>query len=349
MTFSSATLPGGDYEKLRVEGKDVTATLDEDSGGVYRFKLVELEDGAVMKIQGKVDVMIEESLYIDDGATIILADDASMVRFYVGGNVTVKSGAIGIPPAVAQSGDIKVEDLDGYIHPKRIRLYSFPTIDGGDDMALVIVQDASVILLNMITPSKKVAILRDSTVIGRLTGSDVMLSHGARLFYDPILDNKMGYTVFNGPMYKNNGDPQDGLMTGLSTYDPMQGLDQFKAHMMGHIFEEVDAVPFVPPGDPDPRNADRAVEKPWPFVAMAIEEGNYVAGDNDERQESLYVPLDDTNFDVDQFYNDGLIIATYTKTSNVVEDVVEDVVDVVEDIGDGVGGLLGGVGGLLGG
>ncbi len=176
-----------------------------------------------------------------------------------------------------------------------------------------------------------------------------MLSHGARLFYDPILDNKMGYTVFNGPMYKNNGDPQDGLMTGLSTYDPMQGLDQFKAHMMGHIFEEVDAVPFVPPGDPDPRNADRAVEKPWPFVAMAIEEGNYVAGDNEERQESLYVPLDDTNFDVDQFYNDGLIIATYTKTSNVVEDVVEDVVDVVEDIGDGVGGLLGGVGGLLGG
>ncbi len=346
---SSTTLEGGRYGVLRVSGKDVTATLDDTTGGVYRFDELELEDGAVLKIQGRVDLMIEGWFYVDDGATLVLADDSSRIRIYAGNKVIIKGGAIGVNPDVAQSGSMSAEDLDEYIHPKRIRLYSYPVSDGANKNTPITIQDGSLVIMSVIAPSKKIAVMKNTTVIGRLTGQEVAISMGARLLYDPVLDNQMGYTAFNGPMYKSNGDPQDGLVDALNDYDTTLGLTPFTSWMMGRVFVEVDAVPFVPPGDPDPRSADKATEKPWPFVAMAIEEGNYVAGDNDERQESLYVPLDNTNFDVDQFYNDGLIIATYTKTSNIIEDIVDDVEDIIEDIGDGVGGLLGGVGGLLGG
>ncbi|MCB9838498.1 MAG: hypothetical protein H6813_04100 [Phycisphaeraceae bacterium] len=337
-TDASTTLVGGEYQRLDVLNDSVTVTLDDSTGGLYHFTGdVVLDTNAVLQVKGDVSVRIDGKFNILNGSTVVLADDTSRVRFYVQANMCVKNAGIGVPPAVAARTDRSPQDLEGLTNdPRRIKVYGMTADDHGTPGSTIELRDNSIGVLCIVAPVDIVSVTKGATVVGRLTGKMVKVSETGTLFYEPMMDDHRGFTAFTGPYYKSNGDPLDGLCAALASYDMTQGLDLFTAHIKAHSVVEIDAIPVPGPGDPTPRTEGKAKEKPWPFVAKAIEEGITIPSDNSERQEGLYVPLDPTIFDLDQFYNNGVIVATYAHDA---DNVVDEVVDAADNLVGGLGKL----------
>ena len=315
----SATLPGGQYQTLRIANTDVTATLDDATGGVYLFDSIDLSDGAVLRINGDVIVGVTNNFKVADGATIELANDTARVRFYVGGNFDVLNAGIGVTPVVARNLARRVEDIVEYVDPSRIGFYALADDAGGLLSPSILVDNASIAMMVVNAPTARIKVKGSSSVVGRLTGERVHITDDSALYYDPALDNKLGITAFNGPYYKSTGEPIDGLVAAMVSYNTTLGLDGFNAYILAHTVEQIDAVVLSAPGDPTPRSEQRAKEKLWPFEAMAIESGSWVPANKDELQTSLYVEIDPTTCDLKQFYDDGVIVKD-TSMSGTMED-----------------------------
>ncbi len=336
----SQTLAGGAYQNLEASNAGSVVTLDDASGAMYSFDAIRLRDGAAIRISGDVGVHVSGDLRIEEGATFELADDASSLRLYLGGGFELDNAGFGVPSEVAMKPMRDIRDLDSYTNPGMLKVYLLGALDGGDGAATVDVRGHSLAVMNAIAPANNVTVQETSTVVGRLTGERVCVRDDSLLCYDPMLDNNMGFTSFDGPFYQNDGSPISGLTDALASYNTALGFDGFTAHLEANSVPVVEAVDIAMPGEPTPRSDRRAAEKPWPFIAMSIEMGNWVTGDHGERQEGLYVPLDDSIFDLDQFYGDGLIVATYGDSDDLIDGVEDVIDDALGGVGDALDGLL---------
>ena len=308
----SQRLPSGWYDaNLTVDQRDSVVTLDDADGGMYLFKDLTLDHESVLLISGSVLVGVHNNLKIENLSAIEFADDSSSVRFYVGKQIKVQRAAVGLPREIARNEARQITDIEKYIDPSRLRVYALESAFGGDLDPDIDIFGGSIANMVVHAPLSQIEVKESSWVIGRLTGDIIKIKDDSGLLYDPMLDNRAGYTSINGPLYQSNGDLQVGLKAAIDSYDIFQGLDFFQSYVIANVTTEVVPVDMVELGDPTPRDADRAIEKVWPFVAKAIENGIWVTGDNEERQESLYVPLDPTVFDLDDFYNDGVVTATH--------------------------------------
>jgi hypothetical protein len=334
----SVTLSSGKRDDLNVIGDKSVVTLDDSTGGLYEFRQISLSNMAVLRIKGDVSVYIPDDLWIGNKATVELADADSRVRFYVGDTVGINDAGMGVASGVAHKSDRGMDDIEAYSSPERFKVYMLSAADGGVATPQVRIDDHAIALATVHAPTACIRVSNESTMIGRLTGASIEITSESILLYDATMDHKTGFTASNSPYYKSNGEPIDGLVEALASFDTSLGLDGFTSHVMAHSVVPIVSIPVPIPGAPTPRSEERAVEKPWPFVAMAIEEGQWVPGDNEGRQDGLYVPLDPDIFDLDLFYNEGLIVATHAEDGNVVEDIVEDLLE-------GLGGL--GLGGLF--
>jgi len=309
----SNTLVGGVYAGLTVSNPGTTVVLDDTTGGAYlvQGKLL-VDTGSVLLVKGKVSLGVMGTIGVMSGATIELADSASELRVYAAQSVTVDNAGIGIPSSVARDMDRQVSDLDKYVDPARIRFYALSQASGGSIAPWFDFKNQSIVTMVAHTPGGSVGIRDGSSLIGRVTCSAISIWRDGSFYYDQKLDHKTGYTVFDGPFYKTDGAPLDGLAAAMDSYDTTLGLDAFGNYIIANVLTEVVPVPVVNIGDPTPRSERRAREKLWPFIAKAIESGAWVTGDNAVLQDDLYVKLDPTIFNIDEFYDNGVIDATYT-------------------------------------
>ncbi len=307
----STRLVSGTYANLKIDKLDTVVTLDDTDGGVYLFDDLDADHESVLLISGDVQVCVINNMKIQNCSAIEFADDTSRVRFYVGKQFKVHKTAVGLPREIARKPDRGLMDIDKYVDPSRLRVYALESAGGGDADPDIDIFNGSIANMVVHAPLSQIEVKGSSWVIGRLTGDIIKIKDDSGLLYDPVLDSKVGYTAFKGPLYQSNGDLQVGLKAAIDSYDVLLGLEQFQAHVIANVTTEVVPVQMVGIGDPTPRSHDRAIEKLWPFVAKAIENGSWVTGDHEVRQESLYVPLDPSIFDLDQFYNNGVISATH--------------------------------------
>lgn len=316
----SRRLVSGIYARLKTDGLDSVVTLDDTDGGMYLFEDVHLDHESVLRISGDVLIGVANNFRVENLSALEFADDSSRVRVYVGKQFKVNRAAVGLPREIARKADRTVRDIKQYIDPLRLRVYALISANGGDLDPDIDIFAGSIANMVVHAPLSHIEIKGGSWLIGRLTGDVVKIKDDSALLYDPALDPRTGYTAFNGPYYKKNSrEPLDGLAEALVSYDVSLGLEGFKQHILTHSVQETTAVAPLVSGDPTPRSGKRAVEKPWPFTAKAIEERNLVVGGATELQESLFVPLDSTIFDLKEFYESGVIIATYTKSGTEKE------------------------------
>jgi len=305
-------LQGGEYATMWIENDGTRIRMDDSTGGAYLIDgNLTIETGSVLEIEGDVTLGVMGKFCVQYGGTIELKDNQSRLRIYTADDVLIDSAGIGIPSEIAQDLDRDVSDIVDYVDPGRVRIYAISKADGGANFPTIELKNQAIANMVIHAPTSKVRIRDGSSLIGRATCCSFEAKRDGAMYYDQRLDPRTGYTALNGPLYQSNGDLQVGLQAALDSYDTSLGLDQLLAHLIANVTTEVVPVDVVLIGDPTPRRHDRAKKKHWPFVAKAIEHGSWVTGNHEERQESLYVPLDPSIFNLDDFYDDGVISATH--------------------------------------
>jgi hypothetical protein len=325
---NSMTLYGGTHFELLADNPGTVVTLDATADGEhFHFVALDIQDGAQLLIKGHAVIRTFENISLTNGGSIVLDNSVeSSLTVYTGKNMIVRDSAIGVSADIATDALRSVFDLP-YSDPARVRFYGLTIDDGGYSNSYYMLDDNSIMCGSVHAPTVDVMV-NNSALCGRATVDAFYCLNGGVFLYDPAFNNHAGFTSKNGPLYDNSGILIDGLDTALTNYDKTSGLDGFQAYLGGSmsVTKEIDSTPI---GDPTPRYDDRAIEKPWPFVAKAIEEGGWVSGDNEARQDDLYVALDPDIFDLDQFYDDGVIIATYTNKG--AQDLDEGAQEISED------------------
>jgi len=310
----SMTLVGGSHSNVYLDNPGVTLTLDGTvNGGDFHFDKIHLDHGAELVIKGHVRIQALDIVELRHGATIRLANEESSLRLFTMKNLLVDNAGIGVEADIAQDQDRDVTTL-GYRDPSKIRIYAVSEEDGGDNNPRYHIKGGAIVCAAIHAPSADVEI-QGAALCGRATVGTMRIRDGARFLYDPAFNNGAGFTNKNGPLYTSGGQLIDGLAEALGTYSGSTGLEGLAAHLEASVTVTED-LPSVGLGDPTPRDAKRAMEKPWPFIAKAIETGGYSAGNTADQQGNLYIPLDPDVFDLDKFFKDGVIIAVYETTGS---------------------------------
>lgn len=253
---------GGRHQRLTIQnGAQATMTA-----GNYSVSNLLLTSAGTLVISGDVRLEVRGNLLMDDRAAIELADSSSRLVVYVAGEVAVQDAAIGVPRAIAQDLSRDPGDIAAYIDPRRVRILGVGT--GSRNIQI----DTNAIIVGCLhQPHATVVIEAGGSVVGQVVAQRVRIDNGGLVLVDPALDNKCGFTSPRGPLYKANGDPIDGLVAALGSFNHALGLAALPSHIASQVVIPAAPAQEVAADDPTPRSDARTDSRAWPMRAMGLE------------------------------------------------------------------------------
>lgn len=221
--------PQGKYHDLNCNLGGVAKLGDGATLKQYCFRNLTLDSQAILAIYGPVEIMVTGDISLSNKATIELGDAAASLVIYCKKVVAVDDACIGVNSAIARNGSRKPADAP-YTDPRRIK---FTTLTGGAPEFFF--DNGSIVIASLHTPSGPFEMQGGSTLFGRVTCADMILGNNCNLFYDPAMDNRLGFTASKGPMYKPDGTPIDGLADAITSFDSTLGLQSLKPHVTSSV------------------------------------------------------------------------------------------------------------------
>ncbi len=221
--------PQGKYKSLNCNLGGVAKLGDGATLHRYCFSGITLDSQAVLAIYGPVEIMVTGDISLSNNATIELGDDAATLVIYCNQVIAVDNASIGVSNALAVHPALSPPMIP-YTDPKRIKI---TTLTGGSPEFFF--DNGSIVIASLHTPSGPFEMQGGSTLFGRVTCADMTLGDNCNLFYDPAMDNRLGFTASKGPMYKPDGSPIDGLADAITSFNAALGMQSLKTHVNGTV------------------------------------------------------------------------------------------------------------------
>lgn len=318
---SDATITGGGRmdDSLVVENGAVV-TLDGSGAGDYATDDLTLTMNGVLRIEGDVRLLVLDDLVITGGATIELADDATL-ELYLGDTAVLVGGGLGVDRAIARETEPDPSALTTYRAPTDIQIFELPESYGGGSGGEIRVEGGSAVFGCIHAPGKVLTLRDASFIVGRLTASRFVARGDSAMLYDPGLDMRCGFTQMNGPLYQANGDPIDGLQEALDTFNWVMGHEALDDWIGSNVPGATQGVtPATQTTQVDGGTAEANVRYAWllevlefPMEAFEIE---YVASGGDPDDYDQMAMINSILYGVDQTVDDTV------STGQGVQDVL---------------------------
>jgi len=290
----------GAYNKVDVNGDDAALTLDATGGREFTFAEIKVASNGTLRISGDARIHVQGRLEITNGGTIEFADAGSRAVFFTADDVVIADAGAGVPSSVARIADRDAADLSQYSAPSRLVIAPLPVADGGKAAPFVQIDNGSLVVANIHAPTAVVTVTNGATLIGRATGGTFAMATGTTLLYDCMLDHRNGFSESDGPLYKADGTPIDGLASALGSFNSLLGPDALVGHLIGSMPVEFDLgeESIALGGGPviTPRARGRVEASPWPTIVRGMEEtGGTSGGGGNAPPPGLLVEWNDEN------------------------------------------------------
>jgi len=146
---------------------------------------------------------VRDRTRVENNSKIVLADPDSSLKIYVCNEFEVDGGSqVGVAQADAGKS---VASLGTWVSPAHVQVLEVSVADGGTGASTYLVQGGATLLGTVHAPSGDVTVTEGSALIGRATGDYVQIDSGSSVYYDPTLDNRVGFTNADGPMFESDG------------------------------------------------------------------------------------------------------------------------------------------------
>ncbi len=257
--------PVGGMPNFVLSGGTVTTTADQ------RFGNASVSGGAVWTLQGDIAIIAENDLSITGGAKVVIDGNVKLIvnddlvldgssieltpgstlAFFIGDDATLNDAYIGEERADNTRDNTGNEE---YMNPLDVQIFQFEA--GTATTRYWKLQNNSVVKGTVYGESVHFVIQNDSALYGRFAGQTLTMSGNAGLFFDPSLDEQVGYTNAESPLYDGSGNLVSAYATGFT----LEGNSlQTLADATGlTILANGDAVSplFGPPPPPPPAAGD---------------------------------------------------------------------------------------------
>lgn len=217
-------LPAGHRASLRVQNNSI-AFLGGASATPYKYRIDTMQIGVngVLRVQGAVMVYVPGTLQFNAGASLELVDANSSIIFYLGDSLTIDNAGIGVGRTIAQNAARDPNDLTAVPRSDRVYFIALSTVSGGAATPNYVIRNNAIAVACIHAPQASVEVRDGATLIGRVTANFLRVRSGSRLWYDPMLDDRVGYTALDGPLYNEDGTPITELTNALAAINPSAG------------------------------------------------------------------------------------------------------------------------------
>ncbi len=262
-------LPSGGMPDFVLSGSATTVT------GSDRFDDVIVSNGSVWTLLGNLTIVVEDDLWLTAGSKMVVDGNVKLVVFddtvitdasieLTPGSTLVFYSADDIVLTDAYIGEERTDDTrdntgkEEYMDPLDIRIYEFEA--GMATSRIWQLLGNSVVKATVHTEAVNFKIMNESALYGRFAGETLTLSDDAGLFYDPSLNEQVGYTNPDSGLYDGSGDLLTAFTTNFTLTDmSLQTLANAAGKTIlanGVAKDSMSAPPPPPtpsPGDPTPR------------------------------------------------------------------------------------------------
>lgn len=200
------------YGEIRVRDGSMV-TFDGSTPTAIQCDRLELDDGE-LRVLGEVSIYVRDRVRVENGSSIVLQDETSRVRIYACNDLVVDSDSqIGV---MASDIGVAAGAIGTWVSPERVLVCEVGVGEGGSGSGAFEIADGSTVLGSVVAPHAQVTISGASTVLGRLTGGRVRVASGATVLYCPTLDNRLGFTNADGPLYMDAETPNPAVEAALA-------------------------------------------------------------------------------------------------------------------------------------
>lgn len=271
LTYSGSTtsvaLNSGTYQAVTLD-KSATLTLNGGSGLYWSFGETTLLDKSVLRISGDVRLQIRGDFRVIEHATVQLADANSKLSLYLMNDMTVDDACLGVDASIARLSNRSVASIGSYCVPTRFHVIGVSSVSGAKAQPIYYIDDGAIVCASIHAPTARVTLDDRSTLLGRASTAYFSLQGQSELVADPALDSGVGFTNLNGPLYKTQGVPLDGLVQAIKGYNVLSGVTGLVSVISATIAPapEPTAEAGVTPRDPE-----RVEQSPVARTAFELE------------------------------------------------------------------------------
>lgn len=273
---TTSTAGGSTYGAALVTA-GATLVLRESVSSTYSFDDLTVDFGGVLRVEGKIRVLVRDDFNITDRSSFELADENSSVEVYIRDDLNVNNSTVGLSKTLAANTSRSYANISGAFDASAIRFFLIDQHGGGDPNQTVTLDARAMVVADIHAPSAAVDVNSNSMILGRVTGADVRLRGTSMVLYDHTLNPGAGFTNPFGPLYDD--DRHDELRQALTTFNNTAGLDTLVKHVTDSFAaagvnpDPAEAGP-ISATQPDPRDSAKVVLIPMRRgAARAIEAG----------------------------------------------------------------------------
>ncbi|MCA9294792.1 MAG: hypothetical protein KDA20_13370 [Phycisphaerales bacterium] len=199
------SLVGGKYKKVEV-GNGTTVHLTDDAGGLYQMSELKV-NGGLLVVDGNIELVVTDRMEVQLGE--LAFKDGASLELYATNEVRVRTKG-GWKKDV--SGDPTVEDAM-YVDPRNFVI----CVTGAG--SLVRLDTGSLLCAEVLCPRGTVQLDSNASLFGQVAAQNLVMNANSKLYYDPALDSRMGFSDLDGPLYDADGQPLAGLQEAISNYN----------------------------------------------------------------------------------------------------------------------------------
>jgi len=264
---TSVALPSGTYQAVTLD-KSATMTLNGGSGVYWSFGDTTLLDKSVLRLSGDVRLQVRGALKVSEKATVVLADENSKLTLYLMNDMTVDDACVGVEASVSRLASRTASSISTYSAPTRIHIIGVSSLSGAKAQPVYFIDNGALVCVSIHAPTARVTVDDKSTLVGRASTAYFSLQGQSELVADPALDSGVGFTNLNGPLYKTEGVPLDGLVQAIKGYNVLSGVTGLVSVISATIAPAPE--PTAEAGV-TPRDASRVQQAPVARTAFELE------------------------------------------------------------------------------
>ncbi|MCB9841993.1 MAG: hypothetical protein H6812_01915 [Phycisphaeraceae bacterium] len=262
-----------------------TLVLDASVSPAYSFMGITVNKSSKLIIRGDVDIEVNGSLYVLD-RSLIQVEPGGRADFYVRGNVYTERSSIGTDPSVFDGSGCNPANLAAYADPGSIRILA-PTSSYANQT--FVADNRSFIVASIHMPATAFSTTNSTALAGRVSAKTINIGSGCRVYADTSLDNRNGYTNFEGALYDDSGNPLSGLtdiISGvLAVLNAGKTAEQFAAQINSTVNATIVA-PQAPVDGTTARTARATSIINVPVDSMVLEKRATLVADGEADEES---------------------------------------------------------------
>ena len=208
---------GGRFENFNADA-NVTVQVPDGQTIIVERDL-DLASGASIVISGNVEIAVHGDVDMNTHSAILVEPDGKL-KLWIGGKLTTSESYFG-PSTFSGADDMLTGGDAPWSDPRAIQIYSIgtdplETIPG----AIWKLFHGTVATASFHAPNAhKFQIKHGSAIYGRVLTSDLSLTQGSSIFYDPSLDTGLGFTNPDSAIWTETGDIEPVIETSLTSLD----------------------------------------------------------------------------------------------------------------------------------